>query len=181
MGSNPSTRHTVTVQLPTLRTPFARAVVPVAGGIVVLGLIGLVTWVMAAIISGGDAETSERLAPTTLRLGSVENRAADVAEDGPLILPGLNTTSGERTLVLDHEGTDPATGWIIYYAYPADRDLTCPVEQIRGTDRFVDCNDRELHVTELAPPESGVRPIVENRERLLLDLSSVTTPDDDSP
>lgn len=161
---------------PRLRSPFARAVVPVLAGLVVIVLLGLVTWAMAAIISSGDAVTSERLAPSTLRLGSVENRARDVAEDGPLLFPGLATTDGERSLVLDHEGDDPATGWVVYLAHPADRDPSCPVEQIRGTDRFVDCDGRELHVTELAPPASGVRPIVENRERLLLDLRSITTP-----
>lgn len=158
-----------------LRSPVARAVVPVLGGLAFFAVLGLLTWGMAAVISSGGTETSERLVPGTLELGSVENRARDVAEDGPLLFPGLNTTSGERSLVLDHEGDDPASGWIVYYAYPADRDASCPVEQVRGTDRFVDCDGRELHVSELSPPESGVRPVVENRERLSLDLRSIVT------
>jgi hypothetical protein len=158
-----------------LRSPFARAVVPVVAGLVVLALIGLSTWAMAAYISRGDVETSERLAPSTLNLGSVEARAEEVAEDGPIIIPGLDTTIGERTLVLDHQGDIAADGWVVYYAYPADRDATCPVVQVRGTARFVDCEGRELDVTELAPPTSGVRPVVESRERLLIDLRGVTT------
>ncbi len=151
------------------------------GGLVLLGLIFLITWIMAMVISGGDAETSERLAPTTLRLGPVENRAADVAEGGPLIFPGLDTTTGERTLVLDHEGADPTTGWVLYEAFPADRDATCAVEQVRGTDRFIDCDGREISVTELSPPATGVRPIVEDRQRLVLDLRALTTPTTVSP
>lgn len=159
-----------------LRSPLARAILPVLGGIAVLALIGAVTWIMAITISSGDAETTERLAPSTLRLGSVERRAADVAEDGPLLFPGLNTTSGERSIVLNHEGGDPASGWVAYYAYPADRDQNCPVEQIQGTSTFIDCDGRTIGVDQLSPPESGVRPIVENREQLLLDLRSITIP-----
>lgn len=160
-----------------LRSPLARAVVPVLGGVTVLALIAAVTWIMASTLSGGSTETTERLAPTTLRLGPVERRAEDVANDGPLLLPGLNTTSGERSIVLNHEGDDPASGWIVYYAHPADRDPTCPVEQVQGTATFIDCDGRELDVTELSPPESGVRPIVENREQLLLDLRSINQRD----
>ncbi|MCU0261440.1 MAG: hypothetical protein MUE78_10505 [Ilumatobacteraceae bacterium] len=157
-----------------LRSPVARAVVPVLGGIGVLAAIALLTWAMAAYISRGEVETSERLAPSTLNLGSVEARADDVAANGPILIPGLNTTIGERTLVLDHEGRNAADGWIVYYAYPADRDATCPVEQVRGTATFVDCEGRELDVTDLAPPTSGVRPVVESRERLLIDLRGIT-------
>ena len=92
---------------------------PVAGGIAVIGLILLATWGIAAFISAGGAESTERLAPVTFRVGSVEARAESIAEDGPMILPGLDTTSGERTLVVDHEGTDPTSGWRVYWAYPA--------------------------------------------------------------
>lgn len=159
-----------------LRSPLARAVVPVLGGLAVLALIAVATWLIAAAISGGAAETTERLAPPTLDLGSVVERAEDVAANGPLLLPGLNTTSGERSLVLFHEGRDPASGWIVYYAYPDDRGADCTVEQVQGTASFIDCDGRTLDVADLAPPESGVRPIVENRERLLLDLRSITTP-----
>lgn len=160
---------------PRLRSPLARAVVPVAGGLAVIALIAAVTWGIAAVIAGGDTETTTRLAPPTFRLGSVENRAADVAADGPLLFPGLNTTKGERSIVLDHQGDDPTRGWVVYYAFPADRTSACPVEQVPGTDTFIDCEGRTLAVEQLAPPDSGVRPIVENREELVLDLRSVTS------
>jgi hypothetical protein len=175
-------RHTVGVALPRLTSPLARAVVPVLGGLAVLALLGAFTWAMAAYISGGEAtETSERLAPRTIELGRVENRAADIAENGPLLFPGLNTTMGERSIVLDHEGADPANGWVVYYAHPADRPMSCAIEQVIGTDRFVDCEGRDLHVTDLAPPDDGVRPVVFDRERLELDLSGITTPALDDP
>ena len=82
--------------------------------------------------------------------------------------------------VLDHQGANPAEGWRVYWAYPADRDASCAVRQVQGTARFIDCEDRELDVTELAPGE-GVRPIVENRRRLSLDLRAVVASGNTTP
>ena len=159
---------------PRLRSPFARAVVPVLGGIALIAMLGAFTWGIAAFISRGDAEGTERLAPSTFAVGDVEDVAEEVAEDGPLIFAGLNTTTGERTIVLNHTGDDPAAGWEVYYAFPADRDRTCVVEQVIGTASFVDCEGRTLDVTQLSPPDEGVFPIVEDRRRLSIDLRGVT-------
>lgn len=153
-----------------LRSPLARAVVPVVGGIAVIGLILLFTWGLAAFISRGGAESTERLAPTVFEVGNVESIADSVAADGPLLFPGLNTTTGARSLVLDHDGGDPARGWIVYAGYPADRDASCSVEQVRGTSAFTDCDGRRLDVSDLAPPERGVFPVVEDRTVLSIDL-----------
>lgn len=163
-----------------LRSPFARAVVPVAGGILLLAAIMGVTWLIAAYISSGGAESTERLAPSTFEVGNVESIAESVAEDGPIIFPDLDTATGERTLVLDHQGANAAEGWRVYWAHPADRDASCSVRQVPGTDRFVDCEERELDVSELAPPD-GVRPIVENRRRLSIDLRGVVAAGNTSP
>ena len=159
---------------PQLRSPVARAVVPVLGGLALLAVLAAFTWGIAAFISRGSAEGTERLAPTTFAVGPVKSVAAEVAEDGPLIFAGLNTTTGERTIVLNHTGDDPAAGWEVYYAFPADRDATCPVEQVVGTSTFTDCEGRTLDVTQLSPPDEGVFPIVEDRSRLSIDLRGVT-------
>ena len=155
-----------------LRSPWARAIVPVLGGLLVIVAIGLFTWGMAAYISGG--ETSERLAPTQFEIGSTQNAANIVAEDGPIMFPGLYTTTGERTFIMNHEGDDPATGWTVYAAYPAGRDASCQVEQVVGTSDFIDCDGTTIDVTKLAPPPAGVNPIVENGRTLILDLRGVT-------
>jgi hypothetical protein len=161
------------------RSPLIRAVLPNLGGLVVIGLIALMLWGFASFISGGDAGTSDRLAPSTLRIGSVTNVADEIVEKGPILFPGLGTTEGERTIVLDHTGDDPAAGWVVYYAYPADEDPSCAVEQVRnadgdGTREFVDCNGRTIDVSELSPPSAGVNPVIENRRLLSIDLSGVT-------
>ncbi|MET0326416.1 MAG: hypothetical protein ABW219_14420 [Ilumatobacteraceae bacterium] len=163
---------------PRLRSPLARAVVPVLGGIGVIALIFLATWGVAAWTSRGGADSTARLAPTTFEMGSVEARARSVAEDGPILFPDLNTNAGTRTLVVDHEGEDPASGWRVYWAYPADRDPTCVVEQIRHTSTFTDCDGREVDVTELAAPPD-VHPVVTNSRTLSIDLrDAVATTDD---
>jgi hypothetical protein len=150
-------------------TPLGRAVVPVAGGILLIAAIFGATWGVAAWISRGGAESTERLAPSTVSIGSVVNVAEEIDEDGPLLFPDLHTTVGDRTLVLDHTGTDVTEGWRVYWAFPADRDSSCLVEQIKGTDRFTDCDGREIGVDELEVPTTAC-PIVESRETISVGL-----------
>jgi hypothetical protein len=155
-----------------LRSPLARAVVPVVGGAVVIALILLATWGVAAVVRHNP---SEQLAPSTFRVGNVERIAEEIAEKGPLLFPGLNTTTGERTLIVDHEGEDPTREWHTYWAYPADRDSSCAVTQEEQTRRFTDCDGRILDVDDLARPET-VRPIVENQRTLFIDLRYEVAP-----
>lgn len=147
---------------------------PVVGGTAVIGAILLATWGLAAYVSRGGAESSERLAPSSLPVGNVESVADEVAEEGPILFQDLDTARGERSLVLDHEGSDPTQGWRIYLAHPADRDASCTVEQVRGTSRFTDCDGRELEVTDLALPDADIRPVVEDRTALSIDLRGAT-------
>ena len=158
-----------------LRSPLARAVVPVVAGAVAIGLILLATWGVAALISGGSTDLTERLAPPTFRVGDVDDIADEIDENGPLLFPGLNTTTGERTLVLDHVGDDPTREWHAYWAYPADRDASCAVAQSEGTRRFTDCEGRHLDVSDLARPRD-VHPLVQDRRVLYVDLRGATTP-----
>ena len=152
-----------------LRSPLARAVAPVAAGLGFFTLLGLVMWGIASLMSGEQTQTTT-FTPDRLPVGNVVRWAESIDTDGPVIFPGLGTTTGERTLVLDHEGTNPERGWVVYYAHPADRDPTCAVEQIVGTDQFTDCDGRTVSVTDLAPPANGEFPIIEDRTMLYIDL-----------
>lgn len=162
------------VPLPELRSPLARAVVPVLGGAAVIALIGLFTWVMAIVISENSDGTSERLAPSTFTIGDVDVLSESVAEDGPLLFPELGTAIGTRSIVVDHTGDVAADGWRVYWAYPADRPPTCTVEQVVGTRTFEDCDGRVLGVEALAPPDEGVFPRVDDRTTLVIDLRGAT-------
>ncbi len=154
---------------PQLRTPLARAVVPVLGGMGVLTLLGLLTWGVAANI-----ERTESLAPSVYEVGNVEPIADQIAENGPLLLPGLDTSSEKRNVVLNHVGDDPTQGWQVYFAYPEDRNEFCPVRQVRRTATFIDCEDRRVEVTKLAKPP-GVFPLVQNAETISIDLTKANT------
>lgn len=151
--------------------------IPVFGGFAVLLLIFGATWGIAAWISRGGAESTPRLAPTSFRVGNVTSVADRIEESGPMLFPGLNTTRGERTIVLDHTGDDPTRGYRVYLAYPADADASCGVEQVRQTHRYTDCEGREIEVGDLAAP-LDVCPVVENREAVSIDLTCGAEDDD---
>jgi hypothetical protein len=148
---------------------------PVLGGLAVLALLAGFTWGVAAYISRGGAETSERLAPSTFTIGNVDALAETVAEEGPLLFPELGTAIGTRSIVVDHTGDVAADGWRVYWAYPADRDPACVVEQVPRTSEFVDCDGRTIDVSELAPPDEGVFPRVQDRTTLIIDLRGATS------
>ncbi|MFW2334273.1 hypothetical protein [Ilumatobacter sp.] len=162
------------MRTPEFRSPVARAVMPVLGGVLVFAAIAGFTWAIAAYISDGSTSTSDRLAPSTFTIGQVESLSVTVEEDGPLLFPELGTAIGTRSIVVDHEGTVAADGWRVYWAYPADRDPTCVVEQVVGTSEFVDCDGRTIDVTELSPPDEGVFPTVQDRTTLIIDLRGAT-------
>lgn len=163
-------RHNVRVPLPEMRSTFARAVTPVLAGIVLLGLLAGFTWGIAAWISDGGGSTSSRFAPSVWTVGQVESLSETIAEEGPLFFPELGTSIGTRSVVVDHTGSVAADGWRVYWAYPADRDATCTVDQVVGTRQFTDCDGRTVDVDELSPPDEGVFPRVEDRRTLVLDL-----------
>ena len=181
-GRSPCTHGTLWgVPLPQLRSPLARAVVPVLGGAAVLALIAGFTWVMAIVISNNSDGASERLAPSTFTIGDVEALSSSIAEDGPLLFPELGTAIGTRSIVVDHTGDVPADGWRVYWAYPADRTATCVVEQVVGTRTFEDCEGRVIEVEQLAPPDDGVFPRVDDRTTLVIDLRGATVPSTTAP
>ena len=158
---------------PRLRSPLARAVVPVLGGIAFIALFMGGLWV-AAIVINDRADDGSRVANKVFEVGKVSNLAEAVAEDGPLLFPDLRSPDGVRSVVLDHEGTDPSRGWRAYYAYPSDREATCLVTHVQGTRTFTDCEGRTLTARDLTASEH-VRPVVENRRTLYLDLRGVTS------
>ena len=132
------------------KSTLRRALLPVLGGLAFFALLALATWGIAALLSRNTAQVSTRLAPTTFEVGNVEYLANLVAADGPFLFQGLGGGTAERSLVLDHTGSDPKRGWRARYAFPADRDDTCKVEQVKRTATYTDCEGRTLTVDDLA-------------------------------
>lgn len=154
------------------RSPLARALVPVLGGILFFSLFFLGLWGIASLITD-RAEPNSVVANKIFEVGKVDRLAESVAEDGPILLPDLQSADGLRSLVLDHTGDDPTAGWRVYLGFPADKEVGCLVTQIPGTRQFTDCDGRTISVEDLQPP-NNVRPIVENRTTLFIDLRGIT-------
>jgi len=146
-------------------------VAPVAGGIAFFGVVALVLWGIASLVSHNGSSATANLATNVFQPGSVVRYAAIVQEDGPVLFPDLLGTDGDKSIVLDHEGTDPNNGWRIYLGHPADRPISCKVTQVQHTDQFTDCAGRTVAVGELALPPKGVAPVVSADGILTLDLT----------
>jgi hypothetical protein len=157
---------------PRLRSPLARALVPVLGGLAFFALFFLGLWVAATVIND-RADPGSEIANKVFEVGKVTDIAEAVADGGPLLFPDLKSADGVRSIVLDHTGTDPAEGWQVYYAYPADATPDCLVTHVPKSRRYTDCRGRTLEVDQLALPVD-VRPVVENRTTLSIDLRGIT-------
>lgn len=141
------------------RSNLSRALLPVVGGLAFFALLALATWGIASVLSRNPDQVENRLSATVFEVGNTEFVSNLIAEDGPILFQGLIGDSADRSVVLNHTGDDPGRLWTVRYAFPADADDSCKVRQVIGTDRFTDCNGRELGYDELARPER-VRPIV---------------------
>jgi hypothetical protein len=146
-------------------------VVPVAGGIGFFGLLALVLWGIASLVSQNGSRATANLASNVFRPGSVQRYAAIINQDGPVLFPDLLGTDGDKAVVLDHTGTDPMNGWFIYLGHPADRPISCKVVQVQHSSRFTDCEGRTIEVDKLAPPPRGIAPVVSADGILTLDLT----------
>ena len=160
------------MEFPRLRSPLARAVVPVLGGIAFFALFFAGLWLVATVINK-RAEPGSEIGNRVFEVGKVSAMAKAIAADGPLLLPDLKSPDGVQSIVLDHNGSDPAVGWQVYYGFPADRDAKCLVTHVQGSRTFTDCENRTIRVSQLKAP-SEVRPIVENKKTLYIDLRGLT-------
>jgi hypothetical protein len=159
---------TIIEMLRRLRSPMARAVVPIVAGLAFFVLLFGVTWLFADQATD-NRKREIRPGNYTFRVGPVDDMAKIVKKEGPIVYPDLRDTLYERTIVVDHSGKEPSVGWQVYYAYPADRGPECLVTHQKGTRNFVDCENRTLPVEALHRPVDA-RPVVENRSSLLIDL-----------
>jgi len=156
------------MQRPRLQSTFARAVVPVAGGLGFFALLALALWGVAALISGNSDQASANLAPTTYEMGNATMIAETIAEEGPIVLQDL--VGDDQNIVLSW---DAETGFAIHLAHPADREANCPVVVLRLADgTFEDCDGRTLTVDDLALPARGIAPQVSAAGVLTLDLTA---------
>lgn len=154
---------------PQLKSTFARAVVPVVGGIAFFAVLALALWGVAALISKNSDQVTSNLSGTVQEMGSAANLAQIIAEDGPIVMNDL--IGDDDHIVLAHAGDNPEKGWTLHLAHPADRDASCQVEVVKQTQTFTDCEGRTLTVDDLASVPAGVYPIWNPDGSLTLDLT----------
>lgn len=115
-------------------SPNARTavVVGLAGVVAAIGLV-----VLAAFVFGGD-NVEVRLGDDRFPLGSAEDRAAGIAEDGPTIYSDV--AGGDRDIIVQHLGDTPTEGWLAFAAAPPAKARSCFLDWQPDEERFVDCD-----------------------------------------
>jgi hypothetical protein len=117
-----------------LRSPLARAVVPVLGGVAFLALLGLVLWGVAALVSHNADPNDVHLGSDEFVLKSLKAKAEHIAEDGPLLFPGLVGPAERQPIGIWHDGDVTTSGWRVFSLVPAGGPAQC-VLQLDRNDR----------------------------------------------
>src|SRR6187551_2358431 len=86
---------------PRLRSPFARAVVPVLGGIAFFAAMFGIVWLIAVAVSGNGENV--KIGDTEFDVARVDYTVQRIERDGPLLFPDLKGTQGEQAVFLDHD------------------------------------------------------------------------------
>jgi hypothetical protein len=159
---------------PRLRSPFARAVVPVLAGLAVLAVLFGLLWLIAAVVTRNADQHDRRVGADVFEVGRVDRLADSVARDGPILFPNLAGEAGRRPVGLDHEGPTDFDGWRVFSLRPVGAPASCLVSLDRTTKELTDCNGQTYTVDQL-PPAERVEVVVDRDDgTLTLDLQ----PDD---
>jgi hypothetical protein len=154
---------------PRLRSPVARAVVPVLGGLAFIAALFGLLWLIAVVITKNADERNARVGADVFEVGRVDRLADSVSRNGPILFPNLIGPAGERPVGLTHDGPTDFEGWRVFSLHPADRPADCLVEVARDTKQLVDCTGRVLAPADLPPAERVVVKI-DDGGTLTLDL-----------
>ena len=147
-----------------LKSPLARAVVPVAAGILFFAALFGVTYLIAVLMSNKGENL--RLGDKEFLVGRVDIAAARIAKYGPLLYADLKGTAGEQAIVVDHDPKQADTeGWTVYFAYPASRGPSCLVSVNQATQALQDCDGKPITVADLQPAAPEAEAVVEMSKR----------------
>jgi len=165
------------VRRPTLQSPVARAVAPVAGGIAALAVIGLALWGAAHVVS-----SSQNVQKTNLFVERffkpevpVDKLAKLVAKDGPLLFPSLVGGAERKPIGIGHVGDDPLKGWRVFSLIPPGAAGDCVLGLDRAARRLAaPCSPPTFHedgtgLTVLAVTDVTIDP----SGRLVIDLRNL--------
>lgn len=90
----------------------------------VVGLVLVIVLFVLAIPTLTEQDRIEvRLGDDVFVAGNAGRLSAQVAADGPVLLPDV--ANGARDVYLQHVGDDPATGWLVFDARRPGTDRQC--------------------------------------------------------
>jgi hypothetical protein len=110
-------------------------VLAVSGLVVGLVLV-LVVFVLAIPSLTESGEVEVQLGPERFDAGPSDDRAAEVAERGPILL--ADVAGRDRDVYVQHVGDDPSTGWFVFAARQPDASRDCTLEWRAEQTEFVD-------------------------------------------
>jgi hypothetical protein len=115
------------------KSTLAQAVLPVLGGLAFFAVLALVLWGVAALVSGSGSNVRVDLGEDVFEPGPAEDLAEEIAEDGPILFPGLVGPAGTRAIGVSHAGVDPLTGWAVYSLVPPGAPPSCVLHLDRAS------------------------------------------------
>ena len=133
---------TKTPPTPWYRSPLARAVAPVLGGILVIAVVGAALWGVAVYVTDRQREDAPGfeapIGDEAFEVGDYERLLARIQRDGaPLLFPDL-LVGGDLDIYVNHVGPGPQEGWLAFAARRPGSDRSCTLRWERDATRFVD-------------------------------------------
>jgi hypothetical protein len=136
----------------------------------VLGLVLVLALFIVAIpglTESGKVEV--QLGPERFDAGPADDRAAEVAERGPILLP--DAAGNQRDVFLQHMGADATIGWLAFDARETGTTRDCTLEWQSERSVFVDpCDGSVVNAQGEGLIQYTVEVSDDDRPRVIVDL-----------
>ncbi len=160
------------VERRTSRSTTTAILVALAGVVAGLGLV----WFAVNLAGSGGENVEIRLGDDRFDAGFAEQRAASIADGGPILF--ADVAGRERDILLLHVGDDPETGWFAVGAAPTGKARDCLLVWQADDEAFEDCDGERFAVDD---PALTSYPVVVEDGRLFVDLNAEFRDDDEAP
>jgi hypothetical protein len=152
-----------------------QAIVPVLVGAAFIAVLFGVLWIAATVLSRNADDVGLRVGDRYFQdLPRVDDLADSIAEDGPLLLPGLTGPAGQRPIGIDHTPGNDFEGWRVFELQAPGKPDGCLVRNVQGTAELEDCDGEAVDVADLATAADVVLTVDPDGE-ITIDLQPAAT------